>query len=149
MKKPSVRKSRIKSGRKTILVVEDEPVLVQFYQYVLEADYNLFIATSGEKAFDTLKKSGDIDLMLLDMTLPGIPGIDVLKEMRRSFPSIPVMIVTASREGKAAAESPDLGACGYLEKPFEVCDLLDKIKSLVEKNRQPRILGGFSPDRRA
>jgi DNA-binding response OmpR family regulator len=133
MGKLSSCKFREKSDRKVILVVEDEPALIQFYQYALEDDYDIFIVSSGEEAFNSLKTLGDIDLMLLDFTLPGISGMDVLKEMKRSFPSIPVMMVTASKQGKTTAESPALGACEFLEKPFEVCDLLDKIKSLVEK----------------
>ena len=135
MGKPSLRKSREKSGRKVILAVEDEPSIVQFYQYALEEDYDIFIASSGEEAFDALKTLGDVDLMLLDVTLPGMSGMDVLKKMKRSYPSIPVMMVTAGKQGKTAAEWIALGACGYFEKPFEVCDLLDKIKSLVEINR--------------
>jgi DNA-binding NtrC family response regulator len=135
MGKPSLRKSLKKSGRKVILVVEDEPALIQFYQYALEGDYDISIAASGEEAFNALKILGDIDLMLLDFTLPGISGMDVLKEMMRSFPSIPVMIVTASKQGKTAVESTTAGRYEYLEKPFEVGDLLDKIKSIVEKKR--------------
>lgn len=132
MRKSSLRKSREKSGKKVILVVEDEPALIQFYQYALEDDYNIFIASSGEEAFNALKILGNIDLMLLDFKLPGISGMDVLKELKRSFPSIPVMMVTASKHGKTVADLTALGICEYLEKPFEVCDLLDKIKSLVE-----------------
>ena len=135
MGNPFLRQSREKSGRKVILAVEDEPVLIQFYQYALEDDYDIFIASSGEEAFNALKILGDIDLMLLDFKLPGISGMSVLKEMKRSFPSVPVMIVTASKQGKAETVSTALGACEYLEKPFEVGDLLDKIKKLVKKNR--------------
>jgi DNA-binding response OmpR family regulator len=135
MEKSALRKFREKSGKKVILVVEDEPALVQFYQYALEDDYDIFIASSGEEAFNALNTLGDIDLMLLDFKLPGISGMDVLKEMKVSFPSIPVMMVTASKQGKTAAELPALGAWEYLEKPFEVRDLLDKIKTLIEKNR--------------
>jgi DNA-binding response OmpR family regulator len=137
MAKSAVRKSREKAAKKAILVVEDEPVLVQFYQYVLEEDYDLFMASSGAEAFEVLIKSGDIELMLLDMTLPGLSGMDVLKEMKRSYPAIPVMIVTAGKLNKTTAELAALGACGYLEKPFEVSDLLDKIKSFIESKRQP------------
>lgn len=135
MGKSSLRKAREKSGKKVVLVVEDEPALIQFYQYALEDDYDIFIASSGEEAFNALKTLGGIDLMLLDFKLPGISGMDVLKEMKRSFPSIPVMLVTASKHGKTAVDLPALGAWEYLEKPFEVGDLLDKIKSLIEKNR--------------
>ena len=135
MGNPSLRHSRETSDRKVILVVEDEPVLVQFYKLALGGDYGVYIASSGEEAFDALNILGDIDLMVLDLTLPGISGMDVLKEMKRSFPSIPVMVVSASKQSKTAAEWLALGACEYLEKPFEVCDLLDKIQSLVEINR--------------
>ncbi len=131
MGKPSLRKSREKSGKKVILVVEDEPALIQFYQYALEDDYDIFIASCGEEALNALKTLGDIDLMLLDFKLPGISGMEVLKEMKRSFSTIPVMMVTAVKHGESAAESPALGACEYLEKPFEAEELLDKIKSLV------------------
>lgn len=126
----SLRRSRGKNGKKVILVVEDEPALIQFYQYALEDDYDIFIASSGEEAFNALKVLGEIDLMLLDFKLPGISGIDVLKKMKRSFPFIPVMMVTASKQVNTAAEST-LGGCEYLEKPFKVCDLLVKIKKLV------------------
>lgn len=124
-----------KLGRKVILVVEDEPTLIQFYQYALEEDYDVFIASTGEEAFNALKVLDSIDLMLLDFKLPGISGMDVLKEMKKSFPSVPVMMVTASKHGKTTDDLTGLGACEYLEKPFEVGDLLDKIKNLVEKNQ--------------
>jgi DNA-binding response OmpR family regulator len=135
MGKPSLRKSRERSERKVILVVEDDPALVQFYQYALEDEYDIFIASSGEEAFHALKTLGKIDLMLLDFKLPGISGMGVLKEMKRSFPSIPVMMVTAGKLGKAADDLTAREACEYLEKPFEVGDLLDKIKSILERNR--------------
>jgi DNA-binding response OmpR family regulator len=135
MGKSALRKFREKSGKKVILVVEDEPALIQFYQYALEDDYDIFIASSGEEAFNALNTLDDIDLMLLDFKLPGISGMDVLNEMKRSFPSIPVMMVSASKRSKTVAESTALETCEYLEKPFKVSALLDKIKSLVEKNR--------------
>jgi len=133
MGKPSLCKSRERSGKKVILVVEDEPALVQFYQYALEDDYDIFVASSGEEAFNALTVLGEIDLMMLDVKLPGISGMDVLKKMKRSFPSIPVMIVTASKQDKISAGSSPLGEYEYLEKPFEVGDLLDKIKNLVKE----------------
>ena len=101
----------------------------------MEDTYDISIASSGEEAFKALKTLGSIDLMLLDMTLPGMSGMDVLKEMKRSYPSISVMMVTANKLNETVEQSPALGACEYLEKPFEVDDLLDRIKGIVDKNR--------------
>jgi DNA-binding response OmpR family regulator len=134
MEKTALQRSQKKSGRKVILAVVDEPILKKFYQFALEDDYDIFIASSGEEAFETLKTLGGIDLVLLDLKLSGSSVVDVLREMKRSFPCIPVMIVKARKKGKTMVESTDLGAC-YVEKPFEVGDMLKKIKSLVEKKR--------------
>jgi DNA-binding response OmpR family regulator len=130
------RNPRGKSARKSILVVEDEPAHVQFYEYALGEDYNVFIAKSGEAALDALNIQGKIDLMVLDINLPGMSGMDVLKEMKKSYSSIPVMIVSAS-DGDEAQTLPVVGGwCEYLEKPFEVGELLDRVKTCLSKDHE-------------
>jgi DNA-binding response OmpR family regulator len=132
--KARMQRFRDKFGRKAILVVEDETALIRFYEYAMGEDYDVFIAESGEEAFEILQTLGGVDLVLLDIKLPGISGMEVLKEIKKSCSVIPVMIVSASRLGKKARDLSALGACAYLEKPFEVCDLLDKIKIHMERS---------------
>jgi DNA-binding response OmpR family regulator len=133
MGKSDMRNPREKSARKFILVVEDEPALVQFYEYALEEDYDVFIVQSGEEALDALNVLSEIDLMVLDMNLPGMSGMDVLKEMKKFYSAIPVMIVSANNRDKAQT-LPIVGGCEYLEKPFEVDELLDRVKTCLYKD---------------
>jgi DNA-binding response OmpR family regulator len=133
MGKSDMRNPLEKRARKSILVVEDEPALVQFYEYALEEDYDVFIVQSGEEALDALNVLSEIDLMVLDMNLPGMSGMDVLKEMKKFYSAIPVMIVSANNRDKAQT-LPIVGGCEYLEKPFEVDELLDRVKTCLYKD---------------
>ncbi len=130
-----MHKPKNNSVRKIILVVEDNPELRQFYQYALEDFYDVVIVPSGEAALDKLKVLSRIDLMVLDLKLPGMSGIDVLDEMEKNFPSVPVLIVSANRQGEGIAGQLLPGTYEFVEKPFTVENLMDKIKSRIGQVR--------------
>ncbi len=119
--------------RKVILAVEDDPAMRKFYQSALEDDYDIVVVTSGEDAFKQLNVSGKVDLMVLDFSLPRMSGEAVLNKMKRAFPAVPVLIVTANKiyadiEKKLSAP----GTYEYLEKPFELEDLMNRIKTSIK-----------------
>jgi two-component system nitrogen regulation response regulator NtrX len=123
-----------RSTKKVVLIVDDDLVLGKFYQYALEDDFDVIVVSSGEEAISTLKNQGKVDLMVLDILLPGMSGMEVLKEMKTAIPSRPpVMVVTAHGDEGIAAQTSLLGAIDYVEKPFDAGKLLNKIRGHFEK----------------
>ena len=112
-----------KDGRNVgnrILVVDDEPQIRRIMRAVLVTKgYEVMEAESGEDALKLIR-SECYDLMLLDINMPGISGIEVCREVRRSS-DIPIVIMSAGEESRAKAR--DAGANDYLKKPFGVSQI--------------------------
>lgn len=116
-----------------ILVVEDEPKLAGFMQQgLLQAGYQVQLSNNGTEALNTAA-SETFDLILLDLMLPGMTGIDVLKNLRAFKISSPVIIVSALSGTTQIVEGLDLGAVDYIKKPFEWEELLARIRILQRK----------------
>lgn len=117
----------------TILVVDDELGLCNVLKKMLaKAGYRVLIATSSCRALSLLKKERDIRLILLDLKMPGIDGLDLLERMKKSWGrrKIPaVIILTAYGSLSSAREAMGLGAVDYLTKPFD----LEDVKVAVEE----------------
>src|ERR1700679_866114 len=106
-----------------ILLVEDEVKLALALQDGLEADgYSVQAAHTGEDGFYLLR-SGSFDLVILDVMLPGISGIEVLVALRRKSVSIPVLLLTARDGVEDRVSGLDAGADDYLVKPFAFPEL--------------------------
>ena len=116
-----------------ILVVEDEQKLAGFIaQGLLQAGYLVQLSNNGAEAL-TKATSETFDLILLDLMLPGMTGIDVLKNLRAFKISSPVIIVSALGGTSQIVEGLDLGAVDYIRKPFEWEELLARIRILQRK----------------
>lgn len=117
-----------------ILIVEDEKQIARFLQ--LELQYEGYSVTTENNGLDGLNrlKVEDFDLVLLDIMLPGIDGIEVCKELRK-FSEIPVIMVTARDATPDKVKGLDIGADDYITKPFEIEELLARIRALLR--RQP------------
>lgn len=123
-------------GIKTILVVDDEEHIVELISYNLEnAGYAVVKADSGEKALEKLG-SRRIDLVVLDWMLPGMEGIEVLKQIRRSeqWKKMPIILLTAKNDETSKIVGLEVGADDYLGKPFSVHELLARIKALLRRS---------------
>jgi two-component system, OmpR family, copper resistance phosphate regulon response regulator CusR len=111
-----------------ILVVEDEPRIRQFISNGLAAEG---IATqgarSGAEAVDG-SLNGHFDLVLLDLVLPGLSGLQVLEQLQRERPDLPVIIVSARDDLSTKLRAFELGAKDYLVKPFSLDELLARIR---------------------
>ncbi len=117
-----------------ILVVEDEPKVASFIKKGLE-DYGheVTIAEDGDKGLE-LALGSQWDIVLLDVMLPGLQGMEVCKKIRESGSLVPVMMLTALGTIEDKMEGFDLGADDYLVKPFEFKELLARINSLHRRN---------------
>jgi two-component system, OmpR family, KDP operon response regulator KdpE len=113
--------------RPTILVIEDEPPLQRFLRVTLEAhDYNVILATRGEEGLRHVA-TGMPDLIVLDLGLPDMDGLDVTKRLRE-WSAIPIIVVSARGREQDKVAALDAGADDYVTKPFGVGELLARVR---------------------
>jgi two-component system NtrC family response regulator len=116
----------------TILVVDDEPnYLVVLSELLKEEDYEVFTAQSGEKGLK-IAKENDLDLIITDMRMPGMDGLELLKAVKSFNRHLPVIMVTAFGEVEKAVVAMKAGAYNYLAKPFSNDELLVNIRKAIE-----------------
>ena len=133
-----------------ILVVEDEHPIAEFVQRGLEdAGYSVTCAYDGEEGL-ALARTGDYGLVLLDVLLPRLSGLEVLKGIRADDRALPVIMLTALSETEDVVTGLDLGASDYLTKPFAFAELLARIRAHLRQPGQASAssleVGGISLD---
>ena len=115
---------------KNVLVVDDDQSILSIFEFILkETGYNTITASSGQDCLDILKKGPKIDLVFLDVKMPGITGIDVFKQIQETDPKLLVVMMTGYSEDELIKEVFELGAYGIIYKPFD----MEEILSVVEK----------------
>ncbi|WP_350580576.1 sigma-54 dependent transcriptional regulator [Pseudomonas sp. HY2-MNA-CIBAN-0224] len=113
-----------------VLIVDDEEALVRSLSYALRGEgMRISTANSGEAALQQVLD--DIDIVLLDLGLPGIDGMATLDGLRQRSPHLPVIMISAHGDTRAAVQAVKSGATDYLTKPFELDDLLATISSTL------------------
>jgi len=120
----------------SILVVDDNQDIRDLISHFLSADgFHLFTATDGESALNILKRN-QIDLVLLDVMMPGISGLDLLREIRansdKKLRDIPVMMITAKTGTDDIDKALSLGANSYIVKPFRGNAIREKVRAILE-----------------
>jgi DNA-binding NtrC family response regulator len=123
--------------RPVILVVDDEPGLRESFRLILDQDYEIIDVPDGPTALDIVR-SAQVDLVLLDIRLPGMDGIEVLERIKALDDSMPVVLVTAVRTVRTAVAAMKLGAFDYLTKPFEEDELLALVRRALERRSLER-----------
>ncbi|MDO5377656.1 MAG: response regulator transcription factor [Clostridia bacterium] len=119
----------------TVLIVEDEREIRSFLEPELRHEgYGTATAVNGEQALERFR-AGGIDLVLLDILLPGISGIEVLRRIRRQS-DVPVIMLTARNATYDKVSALDQGADDYLVKPFEIEELLARMRAALRKRKQ-------------
>ncbi len=112
-----------------VLVVEDEPGIVDFVRRGLEADgFTVEVARDGIEG-ERLALSESFDAIVLDLMLPGRSGLDILASVRRTKPSVPVIVLTARGEIEDRVTGLDAGAVDYLVKPFSLAELVARVRA--------------------
>ena len=120
-------------NKQTILIIEDENTICNFISTTLVAnDYKVLKATNGKEAISSFS-SYCPDVILLDLGLPDMDGLDVLKQIR-SWSSVPIIIVSARDQEKEKVTALDLGADDYITKPFGTSELLARIRTAIRHN---------------
>ena len=113
---------------RTILVVDDELSILESFRMILKENYRVLTALDGVKALEILRNEC-VNLVILDIMLPGMSGLVVLSEIRKIDNDVEVIMVTAVKAVKTAIEAMKLGAADYIIKPFDV----EEIKFVIDK----------------
>jgi len=125
-----------------ILVVEDDSGIQEYIkEYFLENGYSVQTASDGTLALITLKKSHP-DLVILDLGLPKITGEAVCLEIKKKYPDLPVIILTAKDSTTDIVHGLNLGADDYITKPFHAEELLARVQARLRKNNDIELKAG-------
>ncbi len=120
---------------KTIMVVDDEKEIREALSGVLKDEgFDVVAAGSAEEAFKKLEAKVP-ELMLLDIWLPGMDGIDALKEIKRVFPSLPVIMISGHANIETAVKTTKLGAYDFIEKPLSLDKVILTVEHAIEQTR--------------
>ena len=118
--------ARMSDRKKTVLVVDDDEGMREILGTMLRRDYRVLRAATGEACLQMMEKE-DVDLMLLDVNLPGISGFEVLKIIKENYSYVEVIVVSVVKELNAAIEAMRHGAYHYISKDFD----LEGVRSLI------------------
>lgn len=119
--------------KKRLLIIDDEENLLKSLKEALRFDYDILCAKSGEEAWERIFYDGEgIDLIITDIVLPGMSGLEFLKMAREINPWIPAIAITGLSNHERAAEAANLHLYGYIQKPFDIARLQSKIEELFK-----------------
>ena len=120
-----------------ILMAEDDAALASFVRKGLEAEhYAVDVSGDGEQA-RAMAAELDYDLVILDLSLPRLDGISVLRSVRARKPSVPILVLTGRSKVEDRVQCLDLGADDYLTKPFSFSELSARIRALLRRSHMP------------
>jgi len=125
---------------KRILVIEDDPDIVELLRYNLEKeDFQVYAATDGKTGLELVKR-GSADLLILDLMLPQLSGIEVCKEIRKSqeHETLPIIMLTARGEETDRVLGLELGADDYVTKPFSIREMVARVKALLRRSEREK-----------
>jgi two-component system, sensor histidine kinase and response regulator len=119
-------------GRRTLLIVDDEEGPRQSLRVVFKDDYNLLLASNGQDAIELAKKN-KINAAVLDIRMTGMNGTEVLERLKSIQPSIEVIMLTAYETVDTVRQALRLGACDYLNKPFDITTIRKAVATAMER----------------
>ena len=128
------------SFNKTVLIVDDDDMMLQMAEYILKKDteYKILRANSGMQCLRLLQDGEDVDLILLDIQMPGMDGIKTMELLQKHdyWRKIPVIFLTASSDRDTVIKAGKLGPAGYVKKPFSPQDLLQRVIITLEIGKE-------------
>lgn len=120
------------SDRYRVLICDDEEGVRESLKLILEDNYDLSYATNGNEAIEKLKKE-KFDIVILDIKMPRISGIETLKELKSISPDTKFIIVSAYKSVEVASEAVKSGANDYIVKPFDRWDVIKRVANQLTK----------------
>ena len=121
-----------------VLIVEDDPAIVRFLERGLAAHGHQAVTADNGQGGVQMAADETVDFVLLDIMLPGMDGQEVLRRIRARRPGVPVLMLTARDEVRDKVRALDGGADDYLTKPFDLEELLARMRALVRRTDQPQ-----------
>ncbi|UQS83310.1 response regulator transcription factor [Bombilactobacillus thymidiniphilus] len=119
-----------------ILVVDDETTIAELLRYNLEQNgFQVTVVNDGQKALDLLNQS-HFDLVLLDLMLPKIDGLQITRQLRQQNNTIPIIMLTARANQMDKISGLEMGADDYVTKPFDIQELMARVKAILRRHRQ-------------
>jgi len=123
-----------------ILIVEDDATISRFVELELtHAGYDVVKVADGTAGLEVVEEMPP-DLLILDLMLPGIDGIEVARRLREQGHTFPILMLTARAETQDVVSGFDAGADDYLRKPFEIPELLSRVRALLKRTEHERPL---------
>jgi two-component system response regulator AtoC len=116
---------------KKILIVDDEEGVRESLKLILGDQYNLILTEDGSQALECLKNAPDIGLVLMDIKMPKMNGLEVLERMKELRPDLKVIMITGYKSTETVTEAVRLGACGYIVKPFKAEEIAKTVKKSI------------------
>jgi two-component system response regulator (stage 0 sporulation protein F) len=113
--------------RKNILICDDEEGIRESLNLILEKDFNILFATNGQEAV-SIVRTKPVDIVMLDIKMPKVSGLDTLKELKKTKPDLKIIIATGYKSVETAQEAVRLGASDYIVKPFDSKQVLKAVK---------------------
>ena len=129
--------------KKSVLIVDDELGVREALTMVLNPIYKIYTASDGSEALQSVQKD-KIDLVALDLKMPGVSGMDVLKQIKKDNPDIEVIVISAHNTPQNVQDAGRYGAGDFITKPFNVPDLINSINKSLEKRSYNLRLKNFN-----
>lgn len=120
-------------AKKKVLICDDEEGVRESLKLILEDDYDLSFAITGNEAIEKTKKE-PIDLVILDIKMPKMSGLETLKELKKISPNTKVIIASGYKSVEAASEAIKSGASDYIIKPFDTPQVLSAINNILNQH---------------
>ena len=117
---------------KKIIICDDEEGIRESLKLILGDYYNLLVTDNSEQCLEFLKNDNSVGLVLLDIKMPKVNGLEVLKAIKSRHPAMNVIMVTGYKSVETASEASQLGACGYIVKPFKTEEILGTVKKYIK-----------------
>jgi DNA-binding NtrC family response regulator len=123
--------------RTVVMLVDDEkPFVDTMTKRLSKRDLDIVDACSGYEALEKLEVNGGVDVVILDVKMPGMDGIETLREIKRIYPLVEVIMLTGHATVETGIEGMKLGAFDYLMKPCDIEQLMSKVKEAKNKKSQ-------------
>lgn len=134
-KDASLPEKKPRGGAETILIVDDEPAIREAAGEMLAYHgYNILLAETGESALEIFSARMDaIDLVLMDISMPGMGGYQCMREMLKAKPTAKIIIASGYATTDHAREASELGAAGFIGKPYRIADIIATVRGVLDQ----------------
>lgn len=122
------------TGSGTILIVDDEEMVREVAQMMIESfGFTVLTAKDGAEGLKVVESGQPLDAVLLDLTMPRMSGEETFKAIHRLRPELPIVLVSGYNEQEVTEQFLGRGIAGFIQKPFQLSELRDRLRALLEK----------------